>query len=232
MILWGQISQFSVFMVLQLLASYGKSGTLELNDNEERAIIYLKNGFIEAVSVPRSDHLLGSRLVKAGLIEAKELRKIILSTRVQGEEEFLGITLMKSGAIDKNAIVNVIKKQAYENTLELSNWVDGTFQFLAPRMPVVFPLSPHINVQHLLLETSRRLDEGCRPTRAKAELTGEELCAACTSHCTKEEKEKYLCDSICLWRNMPVIVREAIYHPEINFGYGEEEEEVRDLPFL
>jgi hypothetical protein len=219
-------------MVLQLLASYGKSGTLELNDNEERAIIYLKEGFIEAVSVPRSDHLLGSRLVKAGLIETNELRKIILSTRMQGEDEFLGITLLKCGAIDKKAIVKVIEEQAYANTLELSNWVDGTFQFLVPHLPVIFPLSPHINVQHLLLETSRRLDEGRRPSMPKAELTGEELCAACTSDCTKEQKEKYLRDSICLWRNMPILVREAIFQPEHQFGYSDDEEEVKDLPFL
>lgn len=233
MILWGQISQFSVFMVLQLLASYGKSGTLELNDNEEHAIIYLKDGYIEAVSVPRSDHLLGARLVKAKLIEPRELRKIILTTRVQGEDEFLGISLMKSGAIDKQAIVKVIEEQAYENTLELSNWVDGTFQFAIPRLPVVFPLSPHINVQHLLLETSRRLDEGCRPSRAKAELSGEDLCRACTSHCNEEQRNKYLRDSICLWRNMPVIVREAIFHPDEHLSYyDEDEEEVRDLPFL
>lgn len=232
MILWGQINQFSVFMVLQLLASYGKSGTLELNDNEERAIIYLKDGYIEAVSVPRSDHLLGSRLVKAGLIDAQHLRKIILATRMAGEDEFLGITLMKSGVIDKREIVKVIREQAYENTLELSNWVDGTFQFSMPRLPVVFPISPHINVQHLLLETSRRLDEGRRPSMAKAEITGEQLCASCTSHCNEEQKVKYLRDSICLWRNMPVIVREAIFHPETQFARGDEEEEVKDLPFL
>jgi hypothetical protein len=233
MILWGQINQFSVFMVLQLLASYGKSGTLELNDNEERAIIYLKEGYIEAVSVPRSDHLLGSRLVKAGLIEAVMLRKIILSSRLKGEDEFLGITLMKSGVISKKAIVKVIEKQAYENTLELSNWIDGTFQFIIPRLPVVFPLSPHINVQHLLLETSRRLDEGQRPSYAKAEFQGEELCKACTSHCNSTQREKYLKDGICLWRNMPVIVREAIFSPDQNRMQDDEEEEgVRDLPFL
>lgn len=232
MILWGQISQFSVFMVLQLLASYGKSGNLELNDNEERAIIYLRKGFIEAVSVPRSDHLLGAHLVKAGLIGVRELRKIILTTRMQGEDEFLGITLMKSGIIDKEAIVKIIEEQAYENTLELSNWVDGTFQFSIPSLPVVFPLSPHINVQHLLLETSRRLDEGCRPTRSKAEFAGEELCRTCTSRCDKRHREKYLRDGICLWRNMPVVVREAIFHPEEYKGSYEEEEEFRDLPFL
>ena len=45
MILWGKISQFSVFMVLQLLAGYRKSGVLEIEDKEERALIYLSEGY-------------------------------------------------------------------------------------------------------------------------------------------------------------------------------------------
>lgn len=234
MILWGKISQFSVFMVLQLLASYQKSGLLELEDKEERAIIYLKDGFIEAVSVPHSDHMLGARMVKAGLISAGDLRKIILSSALRDKREFLGITLMNTGTVDKQAIAKIIAEQAYENTLELSNWVQGTFKFVIPTKPVVFPISPHINVQHLLLETSRRLDEGQRPTKAKQALPDDELCTSCTSDCSENQKEKYLKDGICLWRNMPVIVREAIFSPETkNDVEGEDAERVvPDLPFL
>lgn len=232
MILWGKISQFSVFMVLQLLAGYRKSGLLELEENDERAIIYLKDGYIEAVSVPRSDHLLGARLVKAGLISQSGLRKIIISSALKEKRVFLGITLMNSGVIEKQAIASVISDQAYENTLELSNWVEGTFKFVIPEKPVVFPISPHINVQHLLLETSRRLDEGQRPTRAKVSKPAEDLCESCTSKCSRDEKDKYLKDGICLWRNMPVIVREAIFSPEGPALNENEEDNYSDLPFL
>jgi len=231
MILWGKISQFSVFMVLQLLASYRKSGLLALEDKEEHATIYLKDGFIEAVSVPRSDHLLGSRLVKTNLLSQSELRKIMLSEEIREKHEFLGITLMNSGLVDKQAIADVIAEQAYENTLELSNWVEGTFKFVVPRQATVFPISPRIDVQHLLLETSRRLDEGQRPTKEKLVLPDEELCGSCSSYCTAEEKDKYLKDGICLWRNMPVIVREAIFAPDTAPGDPETQEFV-DLPFF
>lgn len=232
MILWGKISQFSVFMVLQLLASYRKSGLLELEDNEERATIYLKDGYIEAVSVPRSDHLLGARLVKAGHVSQSDLRKIILSSVLADKREFLGITLMNSGLVDKTTMAEIIAEQAYENTLELSNWVEGSFKFLVPRKAVVFPISPHINVQHLLLETSRRLDEGQRPSKAKVILPDEELCSGCTASCSDVEKDKYLKDGICLWRNMPIIAREAIFSPEEAENYSDEEEPVGDLPFF
>lgn len=233
MILWGKITNFSVFMILQLLASYRKSGQLELEDNEERALIYLKDGFVEAVSVPRSDHLLGARLVKAGHLTRTQLRKIILSSTLKDDKrQFLGLVLMNSGLVDKKAIADTIAEQAYENTIELSNWVEGTFKFIVPRKPAVFPVSPHINVQHLLLETSRRLDEGRRPTKTKLVLPNEELCATCTANCTDAEKDKYLKDGICLWRNIPVIAREAVFAPEPETTREHEAEPVKDLPFL
>lgn len=235
MILWGNISHFSVFMVLQLLASYGKTGILELKDNEEKAVIYMNEGRVEAVSVPRSDHMLARRLVKGGYISEAELRKIMLAEAMRREHEFLGITLLKSGLVDEKAMVKVLEEQAYENTLELSNWVQGTFKFIAPRSPVIFPVSPRLNVQHLLLETSRRLDEGQRPTKAKPELPGDELCASCSADCTERQKKKYLKDGICLWRNMPVVVREAIFSPHGDVAMrspDEEDHEIMDLPFL
>lgn len=232
MILWGKISHFSVFMVLQLLASYNKSGQLEIEDNEERAIIYLMDGFVEAVSAPRSDHLLGARLVKAGYLSQTDLRKIILASALKDEKrEFLGLTLMKSGLVEPEIIARTITEQAYENTLELSNWVEGTFKFTAPRQPLVFPFPPKINVQHLLLETSRRLDEGQRPTKSKTVLPGDELCRSCTANCTEEQKNKYLKDGICLWRNMPVIAREAVFSPD-RAGGAEHDDVAVDIPFL
>lgn len=236
MILWGNISHFSVFMVLQLLASYGKSGMLELEDDEEKAVIYMRDGLVDAVSVPRSDHLLGARLVRAGYISDTDLRRTILEAAMCDEREFIGITLTKSGLIDHRAIVAMLEEQAYENTLELSNWVEGVFKFKAPYKPVVFPVSPRLNVQHLLLETSRRLDEGQRPTKDKPMLPGEELCATCSAGCSQRQKEKYLVDGICLWRNMPVLVRESIFSPGEDeppaAGEPEEEPEVTGLPFL
>lgn len=238
MILWGQISQFSVFMILQLLGSYGKSGVLELEDKEELAAIFMSQGAVDAVSVPRSDHLLGTHLIKSKYISKAELNKLVLAARFQGTSEFLGLTLMRSGKIDKEIIVEAIKEQAYENTLELSNWVEGTFKFNMPNKAYNFPLSPHINVQHLLLETSRRLDEGQRPSRQKPELPGYELCSICSVGCSAKEKKKYLRDGICLWRNMPVVVRESIYSgsesepSDAIRAEEEEEDEVKGLPFL
>lgn len=234
MILCGDISYFSVFMVLQLLAANAKTGLLKVEDQEEKAVIYMSDGFVDAVSMPRSDHLLTARLVKAGYVSQVEVRRVMLSAAMRGEHEYTGITLLKSGLVDARVIVKAVEEQAYENTLELSNWVRGSFRFVVPRQPIRFPVSPRLNVEHLLLETSRRLDEGQRPTKAKAALPGDELCASCSGGCNQRQKGKYLKDGICLWRNMPVLVREAIFSPSVDDlpPADEDEQQALDLPFL
>lgn len=141
---------------------------------------------------------------------------------------------MKSGIVDKRVIVESIEEQAYDNTLELCNWIKGNFRFVVPRKTAAFPASPRINVQHLLLETSRRLDEGRRPSKEKAAAPDYELCATCASDCTELEKDKYLKDGICLWRNMPTVVRDSIFTPESHQMHADEvaEEMTGNLPFL
>ncbi|MBE0429779.1 MAG: DUF4388 domain-containing protein [Thermoleophilia bacterium] len=233
MILWGNIRHFSVFMILQLLSGFGKSGILEIEDDEEKAFIYLDEGHVDAVSLPRSDHLMGARLVKYGHVSEEEIQSVLMSAAMQ--KEYLGITLTKSGLVEDDAMEKVIREQTYDNTLELSNWVSGTFRFLPPSQETSFTVSASLNAQHLLLETSRRLDEGERPSKTKEDLPGDDLCASCSSGCKEIEKMKYLkADGICLWRNMPVVVREQLFTgPEKDILYEKDDaENMKDLPFL
>ena len=233
MILWGNISHFSVFMILQLLAGYQKSGLLELEHNGETAVVFLKDGYVQAVSLPKNDHLLGTRLVQEGCLSRSDLHKVMLSAGGREGQEFLGAAISNSGLAEENSLVRILKEQAYENTLELSDWVRGTFKFVVPVQPVVFSVAPQINVQHLLLEISRRLDEGQRPAKTKTNSQTAQLCASCTSGCTLDQRKKYLRGSVCLWRNMPSVVRESLFTPGLEKTAGEEEEEpVNDLPFL
>ena len=73
MILWGKIQDFSIFSILQFLATYRKTGTLEIQDFEEFGYIYMTDGKVDAISLPLSDDLLGNRLVAAGALTQEQL---------------------------------------------------------------------------------------------------------------------------------------------------------------
>ena len=78
MLLQGSIHRFNLAGVLQFLAQNASSGILEVRDFEEYGFIYLIQGRVEAISLPITDEKLGSRLVKAGCLDAQQLAEILM----------------------------------------------------------------------------------------------------------------------------------------------------------
>ena len=116
--------------------------------------------------------------------------------------------------------------------IQLSNWITGTFKFVAPEIPIHFPITPSIDVENLLLESWRRLDEGERPRREKLHVDSE-ICLTCTIACNEEIKARFLKSDICLWRNMPTITKDhAFLAARRKSAQDEESEWYDDLPFL
>ncbi len=232
MILWGRIQDFSIFSILQFLATYRKSGVLEIQDFEEYGYIYMTDGKVDAISLPLSDDLLGNRLVAAGILSDEQLNECLLSYVHDENKEPLGVMLLKRGYTDRKTLQEIVNRQTHDQALQLSNWTAGTFKFVIPDRVFHFPITPSIDVQALLLEASRRLDEGERPRREKIQVE-EEICLTCTIRCTDEIKARYLKSDICLWRNMPTIAKDHAFTTMKRKRKLEDEEEgVGDLPFL
>ena len=233
MILWGKIQEFSIFSILQFLATYQKSGILEIQDFEEYGYIYMTDGKIDAISLPLSDDLLGTRLVAAGVLTEEQLKECLLSYSEEDDSirEPLGLRLLDRGYTDRQTLQEIVNRQTYDQGLQLSNWTAGTFKFVLPEHPITFPITPSIDVQSLLLDASRRLDEGERPRREKIHVE-EEICLTCTAECTPDIKERFLKSDICLWRNMPTIVRDHAFSSMRRPRRQAEGDDEFDLPFL
>lgn len=210
MILWGKIQEFSIFSIMQFLAAYRKTGVLEVQDFEEYGYIYMTGGKIDAISLPLSDDLLGTRLVAAGVVTEEQVNECLLTFGQEERREPLGFLLLERGYTDQRTLQEIVNRQTYDQALQLSNWISGTFKFVAESNPLKFPITPSISVQELLLDASRRLDEGERPRREKIHVE-DETCLTCTIACDEEIKARYLRSDICLWRNMPTIVRDHAF---------------------
>lgn len=230
--LWGKIQDFSIFIILQFLASYRKTGVLEIQDFEEKGCVYLSEGRVDAISLPLYDDLLGNQLVAAGALTRRELKECLLAHAEQEDPEPIGALLLRHAHADHRALQEIVNRQSYDQALQLSNWSTGTFKFVTADQPLRFSITPSVSVQELLLEASRRLDQGERPRREKIHIE-EDVCLTCTIACDPDIKERYLKTDVCLWRNMPTIVRDHVYQN----GKGRPADEVNDyrppdLPFL
>jgi len=232
MILWGKISEFSIFAVLQFLAQYRMTGILEIQDFEEFGSIYLSEGRVDAISLPLSDDLLGKRMMASGIISEEQLKECLLSTADEESPTPLGVALLQRGYTDRKTLQEIVNSQIYDQALELANWKSGTFRFVVPEQPFHFSITPSIEVQSLLLDASRRLDEGERPRREKIEVEYE-ICLTCTLPCSEEIKSRFLKSDVCLWRSMPTIARDHMFlKPKRRRRKDDIDENDHDLTFL
>jgi hypothetical protein len=231
MILWGEIREFPLFTVLQFLAEQRITGVLEIQDFEELGAIYLVRGRIEAISTAAADEMLGNRLVAAGALTESQVKDCWMQSGESEGDSPVPARLLEAAMGAQKALEDIVQRHAVDQVMQLMYWNAGTFRLSLPPVQPRFAVVPPADVEQLLLEAYRRVDEGERPYREKA-LTEEELCATCTIECSPAIKQRFLKPDVCLWRNMPSILKESIYRVQRERTLSFAEDEIDELPFI
>jgi hypothetical protein len=211
MYLQGAIQRFNLASILQFLAQAECVGVLEVRDFEEYGFIYLVNGRVQAISLPVTDEKLGSRLIKAGLLTEEQLAQALIEdtqmTKEQKKAKPLGQRLIERGFTNEAQIREIMAKQTMDQVFELAHWQNGVFIYDEPERMPQFQVAIQGNVQQLLLDAYRRIDEGEESKKGKSALE-DEVCFACPveDDCTREIKAKYRKNDVCLWRDMGAVI--------------------------
>ncbi|HET6495498.1 MAG TPA: DUF4388 domain-containing protein [Thermoleophilia bacterium] len=211
MLLQGAINRFNLAGVLQFLAQNSSTGVLEVRDFEEYGFIYLVDGQVEAISLPLTDEKLGTRLVKAGCLDAQQLAATLMEeaelTRDEKRLAPLGQRLIEKGFTDEAKIREVMAMQTTDQVFELAHWQTGVFLYAEPERMPHFQVAIQGNVQELLLDAYRRIDEGERSRKTALEVANE-VCYACpiASECTEEIRRKHLKPDVCQWRELGAVL--------------------------
>ena len=210
MILWGSIREFPLFSVLQFLSGQRRTGILEIQDFEEHGCIYMTDGRIDAITMPTSDEAFGQRLVSAGFLTAKQVKECWMEESAEDDSHPIVAALLSMIEGDHDELNAIVDRHVADQVMQLMYWSTGTFRLSVPAKPVRFPVLPTLDVENLLLDAYRRVDEGERPRREKVSIE-EELCLTCTLACSPEIKERYLKADVCLWRNMPSVLKDPLF---------------------
>jgi len=211
MLLQGSIRRFSLAGVLQFLAQDAASGVLEVRDFEEYGFIYLVDGSVEGISLPVTDEKLGTRLLKAGCLSEQQLANALIedSALTHDQKKFkpLGQRLIEKGFTSESRIREVMGRQTLDQVFELAHWQNGIFLYDEPEQMPRFQIAIQGNVQQLLLDAYRRIDEG-EHSRKTVNVVEDEVCYACPldDECTPAIKAKHLKQDVCLWREMGAVL--------------------------
>jgi hypothetical protein len=214
MLLEGQIRRFNLAAVLQFLAQAGSTGVLEVRDFEEYGFIYLVRGRVEGISLPITDEKLGSRLVRAGCLSEQQLAEALMEDATLSHDQKrakpLGQRLIERGYTSEAMIRDIMARQTMDQVFELAHWRNGVFLYDEPEVMPQFQVAIESNVQELLLDAYRRIDEGERARKAAA-VVDEEVCYACPlgTECNASIRARYLKKDICLWREMGAVLDDS-----------------------
>ena len=211
MFLQGSIRKFDLATILQFLAQQEATGVLEVRDFDEFGFIYLVSGRVEGISLPITDEKLGTRLVKAELLTEQQLSEVLIEetslTKEEKRAKPLGQRLMDAGYIREEQVREIMARQTMDQIFALAHWRNGVFEYDEPEKMPDFTIRIRANVQELLLDAYRRIDEG-EEMRVKKTVVENEVCFACPveDECTDDIKDKYLKPDVCLWRRMGAII--------------------------
>jgi hypothetical protein len=158
-LLQGNLKEFSLPNIFQLVKLSAKTGALTIRRGEEWGKIFFSNGLINyAFSVPQTLPL-GERMVKAGVITSKQLKAALAEQEKAGDGGRIGAVLIARGVIDRAALESAVRDQIQDAAFHFFAWMDGEFEFSADEVSGEEDILVEMNVENVIMEGCRRIDE-------------------------------------------------------------------------
>ena len=157
--LQGNLENFGLPEIFQLLSAGQKTGTLGIQKGDEVAMVYFRDGQVFYAYGPRKMTRLGDLLVKQGRITPEQLETALAEkNRDQGHRR-LGEILLAKQWLSHDDLEEAVHHQVEEVIYESLRWETGMFKFYEEQFPTDEEITIKISTENLILEGVRRLDE-------------------------------------------------------------------------
>lgn len=156
----GNIKDFGVADVFQLINTQGKTGVLIFQFKREIISLGFENGMISSASHNKKGVLkpIGDYLVLIGRISKEELKKFDRESKKKGIP--VVDKLVENNVLTKEDLEKIIEFKIQEIVDELFTWKKGEYKFrLGERLYSKSKCSVLVNPQFLIIEGMRRIDE-------------------------------------------------------------------------
>ena len=157
--LQGNIENFGLPEIFQLLSSGQKTGTLGIQKGEEVAMVYFRDGQVFYAYGPRKMTRLGDLLVKQGRISPQQLEMALAEKGDTQGHRRLGEILLSKQWLSHDDLEGAVQHQVEEVIYETLRWEGGHFKFYEEQFPTDEEITIQISTENLILEGVRRLDE-------------------------------------------------------------------------
>jgi hypothetical protein len=159
MALQGNLKDFSITEIIQLIGQQLKTGVLKIQRGKDIVEISFVDGMIVHIysNFRGKKDLIGEILVKAELITEEQLDRVL---KIQKESfRYLGEILVELQLLAKEDVLKVISTQIYETIYDLFWWEDGSFNFDLKLVESYQKIPFALSTEQVLLSILRMVDE-------------------------------------------------------------------------
>lgn len=146
----GDLQEFPLFDVLQMVATTGKSGRLVLTRRRGRGLVVFRDGRIVYAASESLRETLGSLLVSLELLDEDRLREGLEIQSGREPKPCLGAVLVEKGWLTDEEVEHAVTQQVERVIAELGSWREGFFEFTQMAVPSRGEVT--VSARDLLLE--------------------------------------------------------------------------------
>ena len=159
MALQGNLKDFSITDILQLIGQQLKTGILNIRKGKKIVEVHFVDGMIVHVysNYRGKKDLIGEIFVKAQFITQEQLERVL---RIQKETlKYLGEILVDLQLLTKEDVLKVLSTQVYETIYDLFWWEEGEFNFDLKLVESYKKIPFGLSTEQVLLTILRMVDE-------------------------------------------------------------------------
>ncbi|MEM6456305.1 MAG: DUF4388 domain-containing protein [Acidobacteriota bacterium] len=153
----GNIKTMVLAELLQWLSQGQKTGTLVIDNSQVTKRIFFDRGTIISSASTDPKEYLGRFLVNHGYLTDEQVNAAV--ARQKQEHKLLGQILSDMGAMNAEDVHQMLQLKAEESIYDIFTWPEGDFHFLDGELPAENMVPMQLDVQWIVLEGSRRMDE-------------------------------------------------------------------------
>ncbi|MBI3540217.1 MAG: DUF4388 domain-containing protein, partial [Candidatus Eisenbacteria bacterium] len=158
MALQGNLRDFSVSEILQLLGTQKKTGCLLLEKDAERCVVYVHDGRVVSAREPgmKRDDPLVEFLRTIQRFSDEQYRGLIAIHKETGRD--LEDLILNGRYMDQEELAGYVERQILDTLLTLAHWEAGTYRF-DPAVTWTGARLVRLSAEGALIESARRVDE-------------------------------------------------------------------------
>jgi len=160
MALKGNLRDFNTTQLLNLVNLARKTGKLTLGGQREDAFLFFKEGRLIHASTNIEEGHLAAMLFKAGKLSQEQVQSAV--QKGDSSDRAIGKYLMDTKMVSRDDIIQGVKDYMLDIVYNLFTWDDGSFLFEQNLLPTKDRITVPLNLDNVILEGSRRIQEADR----------------------------------------------------------------------